>query len=348
MAEERELLPEAWTGLLTAAGRTPALVQVAKSMERECDLVTSAARARSAVDSFRGGPGSVDQAGRIDVIVSTSLQTAQSSIRWACAIQGTSLSVNSHCAASPAPICRQIGWAATGSVRASCACMHDNRGRVRFADSTGDPPEPAPATAAAPPPPPGALGGASPEAEQQPVEVKLGLLLAGGIYTTDLSDFLPPALSAGAPPSVHGLTESNIAVGCEPRGAEQGRALVLRLVADREGPFSTTFTVEIGGLQVWRLKIQLPPPWQTHGTVLGRSSCLHSDRRGAGCWKHGRLQLLATCRIICTNRWPRQPADTVAPLRACPPLRTCHGPPFRRCQSMSPPRSCLPRRATLP
>ena len=97
------------------------------------------------------------------------------------------------------------------------------------------------------------------------LDVRLGLLLVGGIYATDLLLLEAPAVGTTEPHpqpqpqplplQVRGLAVSNLSVGLEPRAAvppdaapstsQQQHAVVLRLWADREGPFDALFTLAL-------------------------------------------------------------------------------------------------------
>lgn len=84
------------------------------------------------------------------------------------------------------------------------------------------------------------------------LQVKLGFLLAGGIYLTDLLHLEPAgAAAAGAAaapppaPQVRGLAASNLSVSAE-GGPGQQQRLVLRFWAEREGPFEASFGLELG------------------------------------------------------------------------------------------------------
>ena len=91
-----------------------------------------------------------------------------------------------------------------------------------------------------------------------PVEVNLGLLRAGGIYTTDVLEYTTGGGESGSgegdssEPVARGLTLGNIAVTSEARGGGNGdkRAIVLRLLAEPEGPLSTHFAVQLGSQEV--------------------------------------------------------------------------------------------------
>lgn len=112
---------------------------------------------------------------------------------------------------------------------------------MRFAEERAPSPRPAPAAALPP-----------------RLDVKLGFLLQGGIYITDLL-YLEGAAPAAAPPAapgaagpaapppqpeVRGLAAGNLSVSVEGGGAAgQPPCVALRLWADREGPFETTFTL---------------------------------------------------------------------------------------------------------
>lgn len=123
-------------------------------------------------------------------------------------------------------------------------------------------------------------------------QVRLGYLPQGGIYTTDLP--LEPAtaaIAAGAAadpqpqqPEVRGLSAPNLSVSAE--GSPHAR-LVLRLWADREGPFESAFT------------LVLPP----HGQQVRPAPV-------GGSW--------------CRGRWPLHAAwalRSMQALRRAPPLR---------------------------
>ena len=133
-------------------------------------------------------------------------------------------------------------------------------GSVRFAEEHR-PPSPRPAAAALP----------------QRLDVRLGLLLVGGIYATNLLQLEGSTAEQKVQqegrqqqqPEVHGLAASNLSVGVEPAGGG-GTRLVLRLWAEREGPFEADFTLVLergqkvcraiwqgsrraaGSTQVWR------------------------------------------------------------------------------------------------
>lgn len=112
-----------------------------------------------------------------------------------------------------------------------------SKGSVRFADERAPSPRPTPAAALPP-----------------RLEVKFGFVLQGGIFITDLlylgaaEDAAAAAAGPAAPlplpqPEVRGLTAGNLSVSVEGGAAGQPPRVALRLWADREGPFDTTFTL---------------------------------------------------------------------------------------------------------
>lgn len=138
------------------------------------------------------------------------------------------------------------------------------RAGVRFADadsSSSPAPLPASASSAAPP----------------RLDVHLGFLLLGGIYVADLLTLQNPAPDAqqqqqqdpAAPPllEVHALAASNLSVGTEAGPAPGQHRAVLRLWADREGPFEAAFTLGI------------PPGRQVGGPLLP-SAAVHTAEAG--------------------------------------------------------------------
>ena len=115
-----------------------------------------------------------------------------------------------------------------------------------------------------------------------PVEVNLGLLRAGGIYTTDVLEYTTGGGESGSgegdssEPVARGLTLGNIAVTSEARGGGNGdkRAIVLRLLAEPEGPLSTHFAVQLGSQEVspggGGRSRQQQGPWGESGANLGQ------------------------------------------------------------------------------
>ncbi len=111
-------------------------------------------------------------------------------------------------------------------------------GSVRFADERAPSPRPTPAAAL-----------------PAQLEVKLGFVLQGGIYITDLlylegtpsQASQPAAAAAAAPlppqPEVRGLAAGNLSVSVEGGAEGQPPRVALRLWADREGPFDSTFNL---------------------------------------------------------------------------------------------------------
>lgn len=108
-------------------------------------------------------------------------------------------------------------------------------------------------------------------------QAKLGFLVQGGIYVTDLlqleaqtledapandssADALPATSAAAVhqplpQPEVRGLDASNLSISVEGIPGSPHARVALRLWADREGPFEATFTLvlpphgqEVGGL----------------------------------------------------------------------------------------------------
>lgn len=75
------------------------------------------------------------------------------------------------------------------------------------------------------------------------MEVKLGFLSCGGIYTCPIMEVGEEA------PVVQGLQVSNLSTECRCQPDLPGSLLVLRLWADRPGPFETSFTVRLPQLQ---------------------------------------------------------------------------------------------------
>lgn len=83
--------------------------------------------------------------------------------------------------------------------------------------------------------------------------MRLGFLPQGGIYATDLqlhaAHAPTAAATAGGPlpqptqPEVRGLTAPNLSVSAEGAPGSPHARLVLRLWADREGPFESAFTL---------------------------------------------------------------------------------------------------------
>jgi hypothetical protein len=122
---------------------------------------------------------------------------------------------------------------------------------VRFADEQRDSQSPRPAAASAAP------------AANVPkrLEVRLGFLLVGGIYCTDLLQLEEAATGSTSDasqqqqlqPEVCGLTASNLSVGVEQR------RLVLRLWAEQEGPFEADLTLALTPDQ------QVRPAWGRAG-----------------------------------------------------------------------------------
>lgn len=117
-----------------------------------------------------------------------------------------------------------------------------SKGSVRFADERAPSPRPTPAAALPP-----------------RLEVRLGFVLQGGIYITDLLCLegtaaeaqpaapaaQPAAAAAAAPPQpeVRGLDAANLSISVECGATGQPPRVALRLWADREGPFDATFSL---------------------------------------------------------------------------------------------------------
>lgn len=141
--------------------------------------------------------------------------------------------------------------------------VHPCAGSVRFADERAPSPRPTPAAALPP-----------------RLEVRLGFVLQGGIYITDLLCLegtvaeapqpaapaaQPAAAAAAAPPQpeVRGLDAANLSISVECGAAGQPPRVALRLWADREGPFDATFSLvlppegqEVRGLGAGRAGLQ--------------------------------------------------------------------------------------------
>lgn len=168
--------------------------------------------------------------------------------------------------------------------------VHPCAGSVRFADERAPSPRPTPAAALPP-----------------RLEVRLGFVLQGGIYITDLLCLegtaaeaqpaapaaQPAAAAAAAPPQpeVRGLDAANLSISVECGATGQPPRVALRLWADREGPFDATFSLvlppegqEVRGLgaSLVALPAVVPPTsvtathaWQTEWCAwsgTGRSS----------------------------------------------------------------------------
>lgn len=108
---------------------------------------------------------------------------------------------------------------------------------VRFVD-TDTSPSPSPAATAA--------------ALPATLDCRFGFVLLGGLYATDLLTLdqertaLDQTPSDVPQPALRGVTASNLAVSVEPGGSAGQQRLVLRLWADREGPFEADLTVDTG------------------------------------------------------------------------------------------------------
>ena len=203
------------------------------------------------------------------------------------------------------------------SFTASLRSVSDNpdAAGVRFAESASLPSPPAAAARAIAAHTDSITLACGPEV----LDIKFGFLLLSGIYTTDLTLDWPvpggqqqqrqhPAGSAATPPpQVRGLTASNLSVAVEPGAAPGQQRLVLRLWADREGPFEERFA------------LGLPPGQEVRQAGTARGP-LHVPVPAL-------LPSRDACSRICQEPW-------LFPAPAC-----------RRWRCASPPPSCPARRA---
>jgi hypothetical protein len=91
------------------------------------------------------------------------------------------------------------------------------------------------------------------------VDCRLGFLLVGGLYASDLFTIDAPSSThddqrSEPQPEARGLTASNLSVGVEPGARSGQRRVVLRLWADREGPFEARFALGLPPDQEVRCK----------------------------------------------------------------------------------------------
>lgn len=174
-------------------------------------------------------------------------------------------------------------WRPAGATCFACGSRHawvalqppgltSAAGSVRFADERAPSPRPTPAAALPP-----------------RLEVKFGFVLQGGIFITDLlylgaaedaaaAAAGPAALLPLPQPEVRGLTAGNLSVSVEGGAAGQPPRVALRLWADREGPFDTTFT------------LVLPPDGQEVRSM------------GASLWGQPRSCMAGQRRLVCCTQ----------------------------------------------